>query len=311
MIDPPRWSEAEFERDRKEAIAIFRHERLEEPLEAYLELFDAYQGVFEELLEITVDLTALHEKGTEVLTDSRLLETLRYVAGPPISTDDLKTITEALSLNTTRLRNDPALRGKIVDLIFLALDRRRFPWISQEREPTEGEKLASVVASAALIATQRLSTARRHEGKKAQELRVENALLGSGFRKVPTRPVLTFSEAPGLGEFCGESLFGTRKADFIIRLWDQRLMPLECKVSNSALNSVKRLNNDAAAKAVAWLNDFGATQVVPAAVISGVYKLTKLQEAQRRGLTIFWSYNVEAMLDWIESTRMQRGTSST
>jgi len=237
MIRPPRWSDEDFERDRTEAIAIFRHERLEEPLEAYLELFDKYQGIFEELLETTVDLSALRQKGTEVLTDARLLETLRYVAGPPISTDDLKTVAEAGSLNRARLRDDTALTEKIVDLILLALDRRRFPWISEDREPTEGEKLASVVASAALIATQRLSTARRHQGKRAQEQRVEDALLASGFKKVPTRLVLTSSQAPAIGEFCGESVFGTRKADFIIRLWDQRLMALECKVSNSALNS--------------------------------------------------------------------------
>jgi hypothetical protein len=305
MMQPPRWNEAEFDRDRVNAIAIFRHERLEEPLEAYLELFDRYQGIFEELLETTLDLSALHEKGAEVLSDARLLETLRYVAGPPISTDDLKTVAEAGSLNAAKLRDDTELTKKIVDLILLALDRRRFPWISENRDPTEGEKLASVVASAALIATQRLSTARRHQGKKAQEQRVDDALLASGFTKVPTRAVLTSSQAPALGEFCGESMFGTRKADFIIRLWDQRLMALECKVSNSALNSVKRLNNDAAAKAVAWIADFGSTQVVPAAVISGVYRLRKLQEAQQRGLTIFWSYNLRAMLDWIESTRQR------
>ena len=159
MIEPPQWSEEEFQRDRLEAIANFRHERLEEPLEAYLELFDKYQGVFEELLEATVDLSALHEKGLDVLTDDRLLETLRYVAGPPISTDDLKTIAETGTLNKNKLRNDPALTNKIVDLILLALDRRRFPWISEDRDPTEAEKLASVIASAALIATQRLSTA--------------------------------------------------------------------------------------------------------------------------------------------------------
>ena len=286
-----------------QAIAIFRHERLEEPLEVYLELFEKYQGIFEELLETTVDLSELTQKGAEVLTDGRLLETLRYVAGPPISTDDLKTLAEVGSLNPARLRNDPELMNKIIALILLALDRRRFPWISSRREPTEAEKLASIIASAALIATQRVSTARRHEGKKAQEQRVEDALLAGGFNKVPTRPILHSADAPGLGQFCGESLFGTRKADFIIRLWDQRLMALECKVSNSALNSVKRLNNDAAAKAVAWLVDFGATQVVPAAIISGVYKLMKLQEAQSRGLTIFWSYDLDVMLNWIESTR--------
>jgi hypothetical protein len=303
MIDPPRWSSDEFERDRMEAIKIFRRERLEEPLEAYLELFDRYQGVFEELLEATVDLSALRQHGVNVLTDDRLFEALRYIAGPFISADDLKTVAEISAFNKNALRNDPALTARIVDLILLALDRRRFPWVSENREPSEAEKLAAVIASAGLIATQRLGTARRHQGKKAQEQQVEDALLKRGFTKVPTRPVLASAQGPGVGEFCGESMFGTRKADFIVRLWDQRLMPLECKVSNSALNSVKRLNNDAAAKATAWLVDFGTTQIVPAAVITGVYKLTKLQDAQQRGLTIFWAYKLPAMLDWIDSTK--------
>lgn len=35
----------------------------------------------------------------------------------------------------------------------------------------------------------------------------------------------------------GESLFGTRKADLVIRLYDGRAMPTECKVSNSSTNS--------------------------------------------------------------------------
>jgi hypothetical protein len=80
-------------------------------------------------------------------------------------------------------------------------------------------------------------------------------------------------------------------------------MPIECKVSNSALNSVKRLNNDAAVKAEVWLRDFGATQVVPVAVLSGVYKLDKLEEAQARGLTLYWDHRLMDLIQWIERTR--------
>src|SRR3546814_5622550 len=65
---------------------------------------------------------------------------------------------------------------------------------------------------------------------------------------------------------------------------DRRVMPIECKVSNSSTNSVKRLNNDAAVKAETWRNDFGQNQVVPTAVLGGVYKLHNLLDAQRRGL---------------------------
>ncbi len=176
--------------------------------------------------------------------------------------------------------------------------------MAEGREPIESEKVASVLASAALIATQRLGTSRRHESKRSQEQQIEDALLHVAFKKVPTRPVQTLPQAPALGEFCGESMFGTRKADFLVRLWDHRVLALECKVSNSYLNSVKRLKNDAAAKAEVWRRDFGETQVVPAAVISGVYKRGMLEEVQRRGLTIFWAHDMGMMVDWIERTRM-------
>lgn len=96
---------------------------------------------------------------------------------------------------------------------------------------------------------------------------------------------------------------GTRKADFVIGLWDHRRMLIECKVSNSELNSVKRLNNDAAAKAEAWLQDFGRNNVVPAAVLSGVYKINNLIEAQDRGLALFWAHDLSQLEAWLSGTR--------
>jgi hypothetical protein len=80
-------------------------------------------------------------------------------------------------------------------------------------------------------------------------------------------------------------------------------MAIECKVSNSSTNSIKRLNNDTAVKASTWLKEFGTNQVVPAGVISGVFKLNKLKQAQGAGLSLFWAEQLGVMLDWIESTR--------
>lgn len=303
MIPPPKWTKNDLATDMRRAVDRFRHERIQEPLEAYLHEFDEYQGVFENLLEATVDLAKLREEGLAVLGDERLQEAFRYLAGPPMSLDDLKTVAEAVSLTKKRLHSDPDIAKRTIDLILMAIDRRRFPWLSEDREPTESEKTAAVVASAALIATQRVGTARRRESKRTQELSVEDALLRAKFKKVPTRPISNLDLAPGMGEFCGESKLGTRKADFVIRMWDRRLMALECKVSNSATNSVKRLNNDAAAKAESWRHDFGERQVVPAAVLSGVYKIHNLLDAQDRGLALFWAHDLDELLNWIEQTR--------
>ena len=132
---------------------------------------------------------------------------------------------------------------------------------------------------------------------------VKVALRELGFTEVASRTIRTISHAPSPGQFCGESVLGNRKGDIIVRLWDDRVMPIECKVSNSSTNSVKRLNNDAAVKASSWKTDFGLRQVVPSAVLSGVYKLHNLRDAQERGLTLFWAHDLGPLTDWITRTK--------
>ena len=303
MIASPSWDREQLDAARIAAIDVFRTERMEEPLEAYLNNFDNYQGVIEDLLETTVDLTDLDSTALDILTDQKMLEALRYVPGPPISADDLKVVADA-ALSKSRLKADPEMVRRIVQVILAGLDRRRFPWVAESREASDAERNAAVIASAALIAMRRTETSRRSEEKNKQEGRVETSLLEAGFTKVPPRrSIRTVADAPGLGEFCRESTLGTRKADLIVRLWDQRIMPIECKVSNSSTNSVKRLNNDAAVKAKTWITDFGERHIVPTAVLSGVYKLHNLQDAQTRGLVLFWAHDLQKMIEWIELTR--------
>lgn len=302
MIKAPVWTKAQLEEQRVIGIEDFRKRRMEEPLEDYLEAFDKYQGIVEELLESTVDLTELKEQQLAVITDRSLFHALRYLPGPPISADDLKTVADAV-LTPAKLKADVPMAQRIFEVITNGLDRRRFPWVTEGREPTEAERSAAVLASTAIMATRKLETDRRNIEKKRQENEVIEALQAAGLTKVKTRHVDVLGHAPGPGEFCAESKLGHRKADIILGLWDGRVMPMECKVSNSSTNSVKRLNNDAAAKAEVWYHDFGTKQVVPAAVLSGVYKLHNLEDAQARGLTLFWSHDIARLISWIDSTK--------
>jgi hypothetical protein len=249
-----------------------------------------------------VDLSQLDLVALEVLSDKRLALAFRYLAGPMISADDLKTLAEAV-LTPKRLKADPEMVARIVDVVRTGLDRRRFAWISERREPTEHERAAAILATASLIANNRTNTDRRSEGKNNQERAVAERLTAAGLTLVDRREITTLRQAPDLGEFCPESRLGTRKADLTVTAWDGRVVPIECKVSNSATNSVKRLNNDAAVKATSWKKDFGATQVVPIAVLSGVYKLHNLTDAQSRGLTLIWAHNLDPLVEWLLATR--------
>jgi hypothetical protein len=303
VIDPVVWTEEQLEADRLESIKEFSRRRLEEPLEIYLEAFDEYQERIEELLETTVDLGEVDTRLVDVLSNRRLQEVFRYLAAPPISADDLKVLAEANSLSPGKLKSDPELQQRILAVVRQALDRRRFAWVSEQREPSESERYAAVVASASLMAASRTQTSRRNFGKSEQEALVKAALTASGFSEVASRPIPNISSAPSPGEFCGECVLGNRKGDVIVRLWDNRVMPIECKVSNSSTNSIKRLNNDAAVKAVSWRQDFGVLHVVPTAVLSGVYNTHNLVDAQQRGLALFWAHRLDALTDWIAATK--------
>lgn len=304
MISPsaPRWTADQLEQGRQTALRRFRDERIREPLEAYLEAFDVYRGVVEDLFERTVDLSQLTEEASAVLTEDGLVDAVRYLAGPPISEDDLEVLAEA-SLSPTKLRANPDTARRVIGIVLQGLDRNRFPWISENREPTEAERDAAALASAALMASRRVMTDRANMAKSQQEQAVKDRLTAEGLQEVPARTIATLDAAPARGQFCGESSFAGRKADIVVRLWDGRAMPIECKVSNSYLNSVKRLNNDAAAKAERWVRDFGSVQTVPAAVLSGVYKQGNLVDAQNRGLTLFWAHDLAPMAAFIEGTR--------
>jgi hypothetical protein len=298
----PVWSAEQLAQDAVLGIWDFRQRRMREPLEQYLRTFAEYREVVAALLAGTGDLRELSERAGTFLTDPNMLTAVRYLASPAISADDLKTLAE-VTLTPARLRSDPEMAQRVVACVLLGLDRARFPWIAQGRPPTESEREAAVVSTTSLIATQRVQTDRRNTAKDEQEGAVAARLLELGFTEVERRHVRNTLDLPGPGEFCGESLFGSRKADLIVRLWDGRCMPTECKVSNSATNSVKRLNNDAAKKAKTWREEFGTATTVPVAVLSGVFKVHNLQQAQAEGLTIFWAHALGRLGQFIQATR--------
>ena len=107
LVEPPRWSDECLETDRARAIAAFREERLKEPVEAYTDQFEIARDAFDDLLETTVDFTLLAQNAMEVLSEAKFLEAVRYVASPPISEDDLKTLAETDSLAKKAIKADP------------------------------------------------------------------------------------------------------------------------------------------------------------------------------------------------------------
>lgn len=54
-------------------------------------------------------------------------------------------------------------------VLSLGVDRGRFPWLTEDREPTDAERQAAVIATAALLAQRSVMTNRANESKEEQE----------------------------------------------------------------------------------------------------------------------------------------------
>lgn len=224
------------------------------------------------------------------------------LAAPPISEDDLKTLAET-SLSPAALAGDAAQARRVRDTVLHVLDPHRFPWIGEGRAARDYEHDRAVVASAALVAARKVETFRRSKAKGTQESAVKDKLQEIGLREVSPRDIALLDAAPDVGEFCGESRLGGTRADLVVRLYDGRALPIECKVSNSAVNSFKRVNHEAVGKAGAWLAGFGNRQVVPMSVISGVFNPANLETAQSDGLYMVWGHRLDDLADFVLPTR--------
>ena len=300
-LPPPRWTTAELETASAEAKEVFRQPRLAESRRTYLAQIDRYRREVEALFAATGDLRRAAGLQAQLLSGADRREAIRYLAGPPISADDLHVIA-GVPLSPARLAAEPGTGQRLVATIMQMLDRDRFPWIEAGRAPTMDERAAAIGATACLLAVSRLQTMRRNESRIEQESAVKERLRAAGLEEVAPRSIMSVRDAPVAGQFCGESLFGTRKADLVIGLFDGRVIPVECKVSNSSTNSIKRLNNDAQVKAVSWIREFGNLSTVPAAILSGVYDVRHLVQAQDAGLTIFWSHDLESLTAFVMAT---------
>jgi hypothetical protein len=306
-VNPLRWTSTQIASDTATAASAFRKQRFAEPLEAWLREVDKRSAEFVRLFDEhdVADPRSLSAKDIPAIIDAGLLDALRYLPGPPVSSDDLRTLAEVDSLSAVRLRKDPVAAQAVLEVIRATVDPSRFPWLAANRKPTADERRVAIFASALLHAAQRIQTTRRNDAKVLQERAVRDELRARGLagKKLGGIPPGGYAQFPQRGVFSeNEVQFGPAKADVLARLWDDRMLPVECKVSNSEVNSYKRLIHDTLAKRESWTKSFGDA-VIPSAILAGVFSPANVETAQAAGLSIFWAHRISDLGLFVESTK--------
>jgi hypothetical protein len=303
---PKKWSHSELASDALAATTAFRDERINEPLDLYNRFFTAFADIFRALID-KLPAIATDPVDAELIADlvggRDAQKVFRYLTAPPISEDDLKTVADS-TLTASRIRTDPDSAKRIRDTVLTIIDPHRFPWVAENRQPTDEERERAVIASAALAAARDVEARRRNTSKEAQEQSVKHLLSSIGMQLVQAREIVALTAATGglaPGQFCGETRLAGTKADVVARLRDGRFLPIECKVSSSAVNSYKRLIHETGSKATTWYTQLGRAQVIPSAVLSGVFSTANLGLAQdSQGVFLFWQHRLKDLADFVK-----------
>ena len=295
---PPVWTKKQLDRDRETALQAFIRERGREGTRAYVETLRKLEPAIREVFKETDDLRCFDEH--LLLKSPSLLDAVRYLSGPPISEDDLKTLAGG---RISRRGLVPPLARRLTRLLTSCLDPIRLPWLPEGRTPSAHEREAAVMWTAGLWAVERLRTVRRTESSKRQEAAVESLLTSSGYTLQAGVRRLSDLDDLQRGSFGRESLLAGSKCDRPVRLFDGRLLALECKVSNSPLNSVKRLIRETGGKARQWNEEFGR-KVITGVVVAGVFNLIHLVEAQEQHrISIFWEQNLAPLRTFVRRAK--------
>jgi hypothetical protein len=294
---PNTYTAEELDVQARLALAVFVQKRLKEGTAPYRAAFREAREVVQRMFQATDNLRALT---VEVVQDSPwLIEPARYLGGPPLSQDDLDTLTGGKIAHRKSVDRETASRA--VDALRSFLDPFRCPWLAGSQTPSQLQLDAAIDWTASLWAVERCKTSRRGESSSMQEKAVAAMFHQCGLTEAKRLRRIRSLDELSRDHFTREVIVGNAKADLAVRLSDGRFLAVECKVSNSALNSVKRLNRETVGKAETWRTLYGQ-QVVTAAVLGGVYKVSNLIDAQKAGVFIFWEHDLDPLEAFVRRT---------
>ncbi len=241
--------------------------------------------------------SALQSSGAHMLA-------LRHFMAPPISQDQFKLLCSDWS-KTTEKKGTPvkAVVATAIEVIFLEWrDRSLTKWLDFGRKPTSAEVRAVLQALAPVIAGQNVATARRNRLAATQEREVIGLLRSKGWIQLPSSLIDTRAAVPER-HFMHKTRFATATAtpqevDVACGLGATVVLAMECKVTNDATNSVKRIN-DVLKKAEAWKTHWGSF-VMTAALLEGVIAPKDVERLIDHGVHVFWSHDLPTLSKWLD-----------
>jgi hypothetical protein len=232
------------------------------------------------------------------------LRVFRFLLAPPISQDQFKLLCPAYS--KSKENKGSPITGNEAAAVSAALLAARNPrltrWLDRGGPPKRFEIRELLHAVSPLLSQQIIATVRRNRLSAEQEGAVIALLKAKGWTRMNSALIETLSTVPAK-YYMHKTRFATttqpQEVDVACGLGKDRVLAMECKVTNDETNSVKRIN-DVLKKAAAWQDHF-ASFVHTAALLQGVIAPKDVNRLLAADVEVFWSHKLADFETWIDS----------
>jgi len=262
------------------------------------EIFDIAASLTKDFAEITPQ---------SILSDSRIIKTLRYAIAPSISQMKFgqffginsigKYENDKVNTNTVKYRDLTKIAGKIAKFAEDNLDKSRFIW-REEIDPALDLALAKSYAkkwTCSIAADQNAQTKYRNWRKDQQEMSIANKLIELGYTKSSYSGVVTKKTDINIGEFTQElKVKGrtTQKADVIVRSKkSKKIVLIEAKAVGVEIDSTKRIK-ECCDKANDWASSLDLDDPVTVSVIAGFFTENGINNLKASNVTVVWEHRL-------------------
>lgn len=255
-----------------------------------------------QILITLVETNGLRNISVALQKSGSHLTVLRHLSAPPISQDQAELLVHSYK-KTAEKPNAKVSKenAHALEVAFLArMDQSLTRWLTTNRHPTRNQIRKILDSLAPMMCNQVFVTERRNRVADEQEIAVCQVLTNLGFTRVISKEIAQTSD---LEEFtfmrktkCRASKTGSKELDIAIGIQGPLIIAMECKVSNDATNSIKRVN-DILAKHASWRSKWGDF-VQTAAMLQGVIKYKEIRRLTEVGVQVFWSHDLETFANW-------------
>ena len=260
--------------------------------------------VRKEILQTLVETQGLRDLEGSLTKTGSHLRVLRHLFAPPISQDQLKLILPSYPKGAEKTASALTQQAaKDFASAFAARrDKRLTTWLATNANPNRRQVKRLLDTLTPMISSQIFNTVRRNRLSDDQERAVVALLEAKGWARSSSHTVNNPADLPPqhfMRKTRCKTRTATKEVDIACGVNPSLIMAMECKVSNDATNSVKRVS-DVMDKTKAWNDNWGGF-IQTAALLQGVIAYKDVARLLDSDVLVFWSHDLKPLADWLDS----------